>query len=126
MIAEQTRTTAEVAARFNELAKEGNWDKIQDELFADNAVSVEPPGVPGLQSVEGLPAIREKAKQFNAMVEEMHDGYSTDPVVAGNYFSVAMGMEATMKGRGRTRMDEIAVYEVKDGKIVKEQFFFNA
>lgn len=126
MIAEQTRTTAEVAARFNELAKEGSWDKIQDELFAENAVSVEPPNVPGMQSVEGLAAIKEKGRQFNESVEEMHDGYSTDPVVAGNFFSVAMGLDATMKGMGRMRMDEIAVYEVKDGKIVKEQFFFNA
>lgn len=126
MIAEQTRTTAEVAARFNELAKAGSWDKIQDELFAENAVSVEPPNVPGMQSVEGLAAIKEKGKQFNESVEEMHDGYSTDPVVAGNFFSVAMGLDATMKGMGRMRMDEIAVYEVKDGKIVKEQFFFNA
>jgi ketosteroid isomerase-like protein len=125
MIAEQTRTTAEVAARFNELAKEGAWDKIQDELFADNAVSVEPPGAQGLQSAEGLAAIKEKGRQFNEMVEEMHDGYSTEPVVAGNFFSVAMGLDATMKGMGRMRMDEIAVYEVKDGKIVKEQFFFN-
>jgi|SRR5687768_5367810 len=124
MIAEQTRTTAEVAARFNELAKEANWDKIQDELFADNAASVEPPTSPGLQSVQGLSAIKEKGKQFNEMVEEMHGGYSTDPVVAGNHFAVAMGLDATMKGMGRTKMDEIAVYEVKDGKIVKEQFFY--
>ena len=124
MIAEQTRTTTEVAARFDELAKEGNWDKIQDELFADNAESIEPPTSPGLKSVKGLAAIKEKGKQFNEMVEEMHDGYSTDPIVAGNHFSVAMGLDATMKGMGRTRMDEIAVYEVKDGKIVKEQFFY--
>ncbi|HKZ67584.1 MAG TPA: nuclear transport factor 2 family protein, partial [Chitinophagaceae bacterium] len=121
---EQTRTTTEVAARFDELAKEGNWDKIQDELFADNAESIEPPTSPGLKSVKGLAAIKEKGKQFNEMVEEMHDGYSTDPIVAGNHFSVAMGLDATMKGMGRTRMDEIAVYEVKDGKIVKEQFFY--
>ena len=124
MIAEQTRTTAEVAARFNELAKEGNWNKIQDELFADNAVSIEPPTSPGLQSAEGKAAIKQKAKTFNEMVEEMHGGYSTDPVVAGNFFSVAMGMDVTMKGMGRTKMDEIAVYEVKDGKIVKEEFFY--
>ena len=54
----------------------------------------------------------------------MHGGFSSDPVVGGNFFSVAMGMDATMKGMGRVKMDEIAVYEVKDGKIVKEQFFF--
>ena len=60
MIAEQTRTTTEVAARFNELAKEGNFDKIQDELFADNAVSIEPSNSPGLKSVEGLEGIKQK------------------------------------------------------------------
>ena len=58
------------------------------------------------------------------MVEEMHSGYCSEPVVGGSYFSVAMGMDVTMKGVGRINMDEIAVYEVKDGKIVKEQFFF--
>jgi hypothetical protein len=124
MIAEKTLTTTEVAARFNELAKEGNWNKIQDELFAENAVSIEPPNSPGLQSVEGLPAIRQKGKQFEEMVEEMHGGYSSDPLVTGNHFAVAMGMDVTMKGAGRVKMDEIALYEVKDGKIVKEQFFY--
>ena len=124
MIAEQTRTTTEVAARFNELAKEGNFDKIQDELFADNAVSIEPSNSPGLKSVEGLEGIKQKGKTFNESVEEMHGGYSTDPVTAGKHFSVAMGMDVTMKGMGRIKMDEIAVYEVKEGKIVKEQFFY--
>ena len=124
MIAEQTKTTTEVAARFNELAKEGKYAQIQDELYADNAVSVEPSTSAGMQSVEGLAAIKEKGKQFNEMVEEMHDGYATDPVVAGNHFSVAMGMDVTMKGQGRSRMDEIAIYEVKDGKMIKEQFFY--
>ncbi len=124
MIAEKTMTTGEVAEKFNGLAKEGNWDKIQDELFADDAESIEPPHSPGLKSVQGKSALKEKAKMFNEMVEEMHGGYSTDPVVAGNHFSVAMGMDVTMKGTGRTKMDEIVVYEVKDGKIVKEQFFY--
>ena len=54
----------------------------------------------------------------------MHGGYTGDPIVAGNYFSVAMGMDATMKVAGRVKMDEICVYEVKEGKISKEQFFF--
>ncbi len=124
MIAEQVMTTQDVAGRFNELAQTGQWNKIQEELYADNAVSIEPPHSQGLQSVEGLDAIREKGRQFEAMVEEMHGGYSTPPIVGGNHFSVAMGMDCTMKGMGRIKMDEIAVYEVKDGKIVKEQFFF--
>ncbi len=117
-------TTTAVANRFNELAQSGQWDQIQDELFADNAVSIEPENSPGLRSVEGIEAIKQKGKQFGEMLEEMHGGYSNAPQVAGNHFAVAMGMDVTMKGQGRMKMDEIAVYEVKEGKIVKEQFFY--
>jgi len=117
-------TTTDVANRFNELAQTGQWALIQGELYADNAVSIEPESYPGTKVANGLEAIGEKGKQFGEMVEEMHGGYSNNPVVAGNHFAVAMGMDVTMKGQGRTKMDEIAVYEVKDGKIVKEQFFY--
>ena len=124
MIAEKTMTTEEVANRINELAQTGDWNRIQDELFAENAVSIEPSNSPGMKTVEGIDAIKEKGKQFGEMLEEMHGGYSRDPQVAGRHFAVAMGMDCTMKGMGRQKMDEIAVYEVKDGKIVKEQFFY--
>ena len=123
---EAVMTTKDVANRFNELAQTGQWGKIQEELYADNAVSIEPPhaAAMGMSNVEGLEAIKQKGEAFNSMVEEMHGGYSTEPVIAGNHFSVAMGMDITMKGMGRSKMDEIAVYEVRNGKIVKEQFFF--
>ncbi len=119
-------TTQEVAARFNELAQTGQFNIIQEELYAENAVCIEPAhaAAMGMGNAEGLEAIKQKGAAFNQMVEEMHGGYSTEPVVAGNHFSVAMGMDVTMKGAERMKMDEIAVYEVKDGKIVKEQFFF--
>ncbi len=123
---EAVMTTKDVAGRFNELAQTGQYDKIQEELYAENAVSIEPAhaAAMGMSNAEGIEAIKQKGKAFNEMVEEMHSGYSTEPVIAGNHFSVAMGMDITMKGMGRSKMDEIAVYEVKDGKIVKEQFFF--
>jgi len=121
---EAVMTTQDVANRFNELAQTGQWQQIQDELFADNAVSIEPEHSQGMKTVQGIEAIREKGKQFGEMVEEMHGGFSNEPQVAGNHFAVAMGMDVTMKGQGRMKMDEIAVYEVKDGKIVKEQFFY--
>jgi len=68
--------------------------------------------------------LKEKAKKFNEMVEEMHGGWTSQPVVGGDYFSVAMGMDVTMKGMGRMNMDEVCVYRVQDGMIVSEQFFF--
>lgn len=123
---EAVMTTQDVANRFNELAQEGRWDLIQGELFADHAVSIEPPhaAAMGMANAEGIEAIRKKGEDFGKMVEEMHGGYSTVPVVGGNFFSVGMGMDCTMKGAGRVKMDEVAVYEVKDGKIVREQFFY--
>lgn len=117
-------TTQDVANRFNELAQTGQWNQILDELYADNATSIEPEHSQGLRTVTGLAAIREKGKQFGEMVEEMHGGYSNEPQVGGNFFSMAMGMDVTMKGMGRMKMDEIALYEVRDGKIVREQFFY--
>jgi hypothetical protein len=119
-----TMTTQEVANRFNDLAQEGKWMEIQEELYSDDVESIEPPHSQGLKSAKGKEALKQKGEQFGSSVEEMHDGYSSAPLVAGNYFTVAMGMDATFKGMGRMKMDEIAVYEVKDGKIVKEQFFF--
>jgi len=121
---EAVMTTQEVADRLYELFEEGKWAEAQEELFSQDAKSIEPPNSPGLVSVEGLDNIKKKGEMFNNMVEEMHGGYTGKPIVAGNFIAFAMGMDATMKGAGRMKMDEIAVYEVRGGKIVKEQFFF--
>ena len=123
---EAIMTTQEVANRFNQLAQENKWIEIQDELYSDDAASIEPPhaAAAGLQNAQGREALKRKAEEFNKSIEEMHSGYCSEPVVGGTHFAVAMGMDVTMKGAGRMSMDEIAVYEVKNGKIVKEQFFF--
>lgn len=124
---EAVMTTQDVANRYMELEKTGNWMAIQDELYSSDVVSIEPAhaAAMGMQTItNGLNAIKAKAAAWNAGIEEMHGGYCSEPVVGGNFFSVAMGMDCTMKGAGRMKMEEIAVFEVKDGKIVQEQFFF--
>jgi len=117
-------TTQEVADRLYELFEEGKWKEAQEELFSKDAKSIEPANSSGLPSVEGLDNIKKKAEVWESMVEEMHGGYTGKPIVAGSHIALAMGIDATMKGSGRMKMDEIAVYEVKDGKIISEQFFF--
>lgn len=121
---EAVMTTQDVANRFHQLALTGNWDQIQNELFDHAAVSLEPDHTPGMNRVEGMDAIKQKLLQFEAMTEQVHGGFTSAPIVAGNHFAVAINLDATMKERGRVKMDEIAVYEVKNGKIVKEQFFY--
>lgn len=119
-----TMTTKEIANRLAELFKEFKWEQVQEELFADDAESIEPAHSPGLKSVKGKAAIKKKGEDFNAIVEEFHGGWVGDPIVAGKHIAIAMGIDATYKGMGRQKMEEIALYEVKDGKIVKEQFFY--
>jgi hypothetical protein len=124
MIKEAIMTTQEVANRFYELAQKGSWEQIQDELYSKNAKSIEPASAQGLSSVSGLDNIKEKGKKWEAMVEQVHSGYCNPPQVAGNYFTCTMGTDLTFKGQGRQQLDEVALYEVRDGKIVSEQFFF--
>ena len=120
-------TTQEVANRYMELEKQGEWMKIHDELYSADVVSIEPEhaAAMGMQTeTKGLDAIKAKGEAWNAGIEEVHGGYCSEPVIGGDYFSVSMGMDATLKGGQRMKMDEIAVFKVKDGKIVSEQFFF--
>ena len=73
-----------------------------------------------------LDAILEKGRKFQEQLEAVHGGSVSDPVVAGDWFSCSMVIDATMKGRGRVEMKEICVYHVRDGKIASEQFFYDA
>jgi|SRR5689334_671143 len=121
---EAVRTTQEIADRLVQLCREGKYEEAQTELFSDDAESIEPPHSPGLQSAKGLDAIKKKGENFQSMVEQIHGGSTGDPIVAGRFISVASALDATFKGMGRQKMEEIAVYETRDGKIVKEQFFY--
>lgn len=116
-------TTQEVANRLVELCRQGAYDQALSELYSSEAESLEPAGSP-MPYVKGMAGLIEKGKAFNEMVEQWHGGSVSDPIVAGNFFSVTMMMDVTLKGKGREEMDEVCVYEVKDGKVVKEQFFF--
>jgi hypothetical protein len=121
---EAVMTTQAVADRLSQFFKENKWTEAQEELFSDDVESIEPPHSQGMKSVKGIDAVKKKNEDFNNMVEEVHGGYASEPIVAGNYIAIAMGIDYTAKGMGRMKMDEIAIYEVKDGKIVKEQFFY--
>jgi ketosteroid isomerase-like protein len=116
--------TQEVANRLVTLCREGKNIDAVNELYADNIVSHEPKGTP-MEKTEGKDAVRGKSEYWYSTVEEIHSGEVSDPIVTGNFFSCTMDMDVTYKEHGRMPMSEIAVYEVKDGKIIAEQFFYN-
>jgi hypothetical protein len=120
----QTLTTQEVAARFNELAQQEKWFEIQDEFFADNVKSIDPPNSPYFGYAEGKAAVRKKGENFVQKITAFHGAHTSEPVIAGNHFAVGRDMEVTVEGYGRIKMNEIMLYEVKDGQIILEQFFY--
>ena len=120
-------TTQQVANRYYELAKENKWPVIVDELYSRDIVNREPAhaaamGVPTLTT--GLDAVKAKSAARREMIEAIHSQYCSEPVVGGAYFSVSMSRDLTFKGKPRMTLAEIAVFEVKDGKILSEQFFY--
>ena len=117
-------STQTVATRLAELCRQGKFEAAQKELFAEDAVSIEPRATPDFpKETKGLQAIIEKGHKFNSMVEQVHGCTASTPLVTDNAIALALTMDITMKGRGRVKLDEICAYEVKDGKIVSEQFF---
>lgn len=120
----QAMTTREVASRFNELARQEKWFEIQDELFSDSVKSIDPQNSPYFKYAEGKAAVRKKGEEFVNRIEAVHKRYTTEPVVAENHFAVGREVDITIQGLGRIQINEIMIYEVKDGEIVSEQFFY--
>ena len=117
-------TTQEVADQLMDYCRSGQWEKAQSELYADHCVSIEMPGTNFPERIEGLEGIKAKGAQWATMVETMHGMDMQGPLVAGDWFSCTMNMDITMKGMDRMQNAEICVFQVADGKIVKEQFFY--
>ncbi len=120
-------TTQEVANRYYELASQSKWTEIQDELHDNNVICREPEhaALRGVQIItEGREAVKAKSIANRDMIETIHSQYCSEPVVAGNFFSVGLKRDVTFKNRPRVKLEEICVFQVTEGKIVLEQFFY--
>jgi hypothetical protein len=117
-------TTQEIAARFNELAQQEKWFEIQDEFFADNVRSIDPPNSPYFGYAEGKSPVRKKGEDFVKRIEGVHSAYTGEPIVSGNHFAVGRAVDITVQGHGRIQINQIMLYEVKDSQIILEQFFY--
>lgn len=117
-------STQQIATRLAELCRQGKFEAAQRELFADDAVSIETHETPQFpKETKGLHAILEKGHKWEATIEQVHGCKASTPMVAGNAIAMTLEMDVTMKGRGRTTLQELCVYEVKDDKIKSERFF---
>lgn len=114
----------EVANRLVELCQQGDFEACYNELYHPQAISLEPHGAQ-VEMAKGIVEIKKKGEVWNNMVETVHESKIGTPIIADQFFALPWSMQLTYKGATEpVDMEEICLYEVRDGKIVSEQFFF--
>jgi len=117
--------TKEIANKLVQWCKEGDFEKPYQELYSPAIVSIENDGKGEGAIAEGFEGIQKKGEWWKENFE-VHNTTVSEPIVADNWFSVRFDMDTTHRPSGqRSRMSEIAVYQIKDDKIVREQFFYD-
>jgi ketosteroid isomerase-like protein len=96
-------------------------------LYADDAQSVEAADMGNGTTVTGIAAIEGKHDWWDG-AHETHSSTATGPFMHGaDRFAVIFAADATTKETGvRFSMQEVGVYTVAGGKIVREEFFYGA
>jgi hypothetical protein len=126
MTATAPASTAAVAQELVALCRQGrNLDAV-NKLYSPRIVSIESSGSPEMPAeMSGLDAIRGKHQWWEEN-NEVHSLELNGPFVGEGQFAVQFTFDTTFKPTSRRQsMTEMALYTVKDGKIVREQFFYN-
>jgi ketosteroid isomerase-like protein len=117
----------ELGRRLVDLCREGRDHDALD-LYSPDAVSVEAGAMPEVPQVAtGKDAIRRKGEWWTSH-NEVHQANVKGPFPNGDRFAVIFDYEITPKAGPyagkRTKMEEVGVYTVEDGRIVREEFFY--
>ena len=118
-------TAIEIANKLVELCRQGK-NREAKALYAEDAVSIEavaPPG--GQKEAIGLAAIRAKGEWWSSN-HEIHSAHVAGPWPHGNKFIVGFQYDVTNNPTGqRMKMEEMGLYTVENGKIVREEYFYS-
>ena len=119
----------DVGRALVDLCKQGKNLEAVDTLFAADVVSEEAMESPAMSRVmKGIEAVRGK-NQWWIDNHEIHGQVVTGPFPNGDEFAVTFAIDCTAKAGPMTgqrmTLQEVALYTVKDGKIVREKFFYS-
>jgi ketosteroid isomerase-like protein len=122
-------STLQVGKKLVELCRAGKSMEVVETLYSQNIVSIEPQASPAMPArMEGLAAVKGKNQWWYAN-HEVHRATVEGPWPHGDRFIVRFSYEATAKAGPmagkRFTMEEAALYTVKDGKVVQEEFFYD-
>ena len=118
-------TNQEIANRLHELVKTGEYFKAYDELFSPKVVAKEPQlAEMGLAEVKGIEAVREKVATLSEGVAALNSRTMSNPIVTDSHIAFTNIVNGKLKDGNDFNLSEICLYEVKDGKIVSEEFIY--
>lgn len=116
-------TLQEIAAALVDGCRAGTEAANLDRIYASDAVSVEARDGGNGRVAEGLAAIHAKHAWWAANAT-VHHAEVEGPFLHGDdRFAVIFRVDATLFGE-RSPMEEVAVYTVVAGRIVREEFFY--
>ena len=113
----------DIARNFVQWRNDNDAMRLRTELYSPDIESMEEGNMTEIGRVKGMEGLKKKGQGLSQYFE-VHDIKASAPVVADNWFSVKFEIDTTDKISGkRSTLSEIGVYNVQDGKIVKEHYF---
>jgi hypothetical protein len=109
-----------VARKIVQAAANPSKFKLED-LYTEASTSVEPGGG---AAVKGLAGLRQK----NATWEQMQVGTTwraKNVLTKGNTVIIEWDADVTLRGGRKINLQEIAVHEIKGGKIAAERYYYD-
>jgi hypothetical protein len=120
-------TLESIARRFVELCNQGKNFDVMETMYSPDIVSVEGDG----KETSGQRPVIEKSRRWvetNTFHGEKVRGpfFSGDPTASSGQFAVYFTLDITRKSTGqRTTLEEVGLYTVTNGKVTREQFYYD-
>lgn len=118
---------AELGKRLVEMFNQGQFAEIENLMWSPKIESIEgaTPAGPGMMW-SGAKSVRAKGEHWMSQ-HTIHGASAEGPFVGATGFAVRFKMDVEVKASGhRMLFDEVGVYTIKDGKIVREEFMYGA
>ncbi len=115
-------SAGEVGAALVEMFNKGQINEVEQKFWSPAIVSCEGEGV-AMEWV-GRKSVARKNAEWHSQ-HRIHGASAEGPYVGATGFAVKFRLDIEMLADGkRLRMEEIGVYAVRNGKIVREEFMY--
>ncbi len=106
-------------AELNDMIRQGKALEAFEKFYAEGVIMME-----NDEAFEGKEANRKREQEFFGNIIEVHSVGITATAVNGNTSFCEQFFDATLRDGKRILMEEVAVRTWKDGKVVKERFYY--